>query len=59
MPSHSLTGGFLLTFSFFPRCTVFDNATYEFETIWQAHEKTGRSFTLCVPEMRAPRETKC
>lgn len=50
MPSRSLIGDFLLTVSF-PRCTVFDNATYEFETIWQAHEKTGRPFTLCVREI--------
>ncbi|GAA5864051.1 hypothetical protein JCM3774_006364 [Rhodotorula dairenensis] len=31
--------------------TIFDNATYEFETIWKAHEKTGRPFTLLSDDL--------
>ncbi|POY71683.1 putative Glutamate dehydrogenase [Rhodotorula taiwanensis] len=31
--------------------TIFDNATYEFETIWNAHEKTGRSYTLLSDDL--------
>ncbi|GAA6024817.1 hypothetical protein JCM8202_006008 [Rhodotorula sphaerocarpa] len=31
--------------------TIFDNATQEFETIWDAHEKTGRSYTLLSDDL--------
>ncbi|BGP01728.1 NAD-dependent glutamate dehydrogenase [Rhodotorula toruloides] len=31
--------------------TIFKNATAEFETIWAAHEKTGRPFTLLSDDL--------